>query len=362
MYYYTAVTELAKIYNDEGLFKAIYRLWDSVVHRNMYITGGIGSSKENEGFTEDYDLPNVTAYCETCAVIGMVYWNHKMNLITTDAKYADIMELCIYNGILSGVSLNGEKFFYINPLETNGTHHREEWYGVSCCPTQISRFIPSIGDYIYAVSDNNIWVNLFISSSCLVEFDAEKKEETVVISQDSHYPWDGNITLKVVQTNCRRYSVNARFPGWCRSAKVVLNGFHIDYVVENGYIKIDRDWKTGDVIQLYFDMPVERIYSDNRVKENLGKVALKRGPIVYCIEQEDNVDYDNIQLEEDAVFKVIYNEKLLGGVVKIIANQGLGGFTAIPYYAWDNRKPGKMKLWIPYKSSASKQLNRNSLA
>jgi uncharacterized protein len=345
MYYFAAVADLAALTGDKGYTEALDRLWDSTVMRNMYVTGGIGSSKDNEGFNGDYDLPNDTAYCETCASVGMVYWNSRMNKIYSESKYADIVEREIYNGIVSGISLEGDKFFYVNPLESHGDHHRQQWYDVSCCPTQLARFIPSIGDYVYAVSDEGIWVNLYLSSDSSITFQGRE----VKITQQTSYPWSGSISFLLEVEGEEEFDIKLRFPGWCKSAGVKINNEEINNLsVENGYIQLKSRWKNADKILLELDMPVERVYSNPKVKVNLGKAALQRGPIVYCVEEADNVkDFENIVLHKDAKFIIKHDKELLGGITVITAEYKGEKLTAIPYYAWDNRSPGKMKVWIP---------------
>lgn len=346
MYMYTGMADVAAITGDAGYLAALNRLWDSVVYRNMYITGGIGSSKDNEGFTGDYDLPNDTAYCETCASVGMVYWNHRMNLLYADSRYADIMELAMYNGVLSGLSFSGDKFFYVNPLETDGLHHREAWFDVSCCPTQLSRFVPSIGNYIYAVSKDGIFVNLYIQSKSAINLEGKE----VRLTQKTEYPWDGKITLTVDQTAATNFEINLRYPAWCKAVAVSVNGTKISNLyIEKGYIKILRNWKAGDIITLDLDMPVEKVVSHPKVKMNAGKVAIKRGPLVYCSEETDNKDlFEEIAINSNALFFLESKPDILNGIkiIKAKLPDNAAVLTAVPYYAWDNREPGHMKVWI----------------
>ncbi|MBM7572717.1 glycoside hydrolase family 127 protein [Aquibacillus albus] len=345
MYLYTAITDIAKVTGDQGYINALDRLWESVVLRNMYITGGIGPSKHNEGFTEDYDMPNDTAYCETCASVGMVYWNHRMNLLNGDSKYADVVERAMYNGVLSGISLSGDKFFYVNPLSSNGTHHRVEWFNTSCCPTQLSRFIPSIGDYSYASSEQGIWVNLYVESSVSIPVE----ESHVVLRQKTHYPWNGKVEITVESDRKNNCDLNLRFPGWCKSAQVYINGEPVQKLVtEKGYIKLNKTWEPGDTVIVNFDMPVERVHAHPKVKANEGKVAIQRGPLVYCIEHVDNEKkFESIEITPDTKFLVKQNPDLLGGITTIHGiSEKDKEFVAIPYYVWDNREPGPMNVWI----------------
>ena len=351
MYYFCAVTDLADLTGDEGYIKAMDRLWESTVLKNMYITGGIGPSKSNEGFTHDYDLPDNTAYCETCASVGVVLWNHRMNLLHGDSKYADIMERALYNGVISGVSLEGDKYFYVNPLSSDGTHHREQWYDVSCCPTQIARFIPSIGNYIYTVSDKGILVNLYIASKSTIDLQGSE----VNLIQTSRYPWEGLVNIKVDPGTLNEFEMKMRFPGWCRSMQLFVNDLIIENpVFEKGYIKLLREWRKGDIVTLKFDMPVEKINSHPRVISNKGKTAIQRGPVVYCFEETDNKDdFENIYIPYNAKFFTEYKEQVLGGVtvINVMHPEGNLILKAIPYYAWDNREPGRMSVWIKEESN-----------
>ena len=344
MYLYCGMADVAALKKDTAYVEALNRLWDDVVLRNMYVTGGIGSSRHNEGFTEDYDLPNLDAYCETCASVGMVYWNQRMNQFTGDSKYIDVLERSMYNGALAGVSLAGDRFFYVNPLESNGDHHRQAWYGCACCPSQISRFLPSIGNYIYGTSDKALWVNLFIGNTTEVTIDGKK----VVMKQETDYPWDGLVKLTVTSEQPLGKELRIRIPGWCKSYTLSVNGNKVDSTTDKGYTVI-KEWKTGDLIVLNMDMPVEKVSADPRVRQNTGKRALQRGPLVYCLEETDNAkDFADLALTPTSSFEVKDEPDNLGGIrsIKAISNGQTLHF--IPYYAWDNRKAGKMKVWIDY--------------
>jgi DUF1680 family protein len=352
MYLYCGMADVAAFKRDTGYIDAMHRLWDDVVLRNMYVTGGIGSSRHNEGFTQDYDLPNYTAYCETCASVGMVYWNWRMNQFTGDSKYIDVLERAMYNGALAGVSLKGDLFFYVNPLASKGTHHRQAWYGCACCPSQISRFLPSIGNYIYGVSSDAVWVNLYIGS--MAEFKVNKK--SVKLRQETGYPWDGAVTLTLESVSSPlKESFRLRMPGWCKSYTIVVNGeTATSPVVEKGYIVLNREWNAGDRITVSFDMPVEVVAADARVQENVGKRAIQRGPLVYCVEEADgNEALDRIALSPETKYRVEFKPSLLNGVVTVTAMREDRSFTLIPYYAWDNREAGEMKVWLDYKEQIS---------
>ena len=344
MYLYCGMADVAALKNDTGYIAAIDRLWDDVVHRNMYITGGIGSSRDNEGFTEDYDLPNLDAYCETCASVGMVLWNQRMNQLTGDSKYIDILERSLYNGALAGISLGGDRFFYVNPLESKGDHHRQEWYGCACCPSQLSRFLPSIGNYIYASSDDALWVNLYIGNTGQIRIG----ETDILLTQETDYPWDGSVKLTISTSQPLEKEIRLRIPNWCKTYDLSINGKRINVSEKKGYAVI-KDWKSQDVIALDMDMPVEIVAADPHVKENFDKRAIQRGPLVYCMEEIDNpVYFDQIQLSPSTTFQTAFASDILNGIKTIKTNGRAQSATFIPYYAWDNRKAGKMRVWIPY--------------
>ena len=344
MYLYCGMADVAALKNDTGYIAAIDRLWDDVVHRNMYITGGIGSSRDNEGFTEDYDLPNLDAYCETCASVGMVLWNQRMNQLTGDSKYIDILERSLYNGALAGISLGGDRFFYVNPLESKGDHHRQEWYGCACCPSQLSRFLPSIGNYIYASSDDALGVNLYIGNTGQIRIG----ETDILLTQETDYPWDGSVKLTISTSQPLEKEIRLRIPNWCKTYDLSINGKRINVSEKKGYAVI-KDWKSQDVIALDMDMPVEIVAADPHVKENFGKRAIQRGPLVYCMEEIDNPEYfDQIQLSPSTTFQTAFVSDILNGIKTIKTNGRAQSATFIPYYAWDNRKAGKMRVWIPY--------------
>ena len=344
MYLYCGMADVAALKNDTGYIAAIDRLWDDVVHRNMYITGGIGSSRDNEGFTEDYDLPNLDAYCETCASVGMALWNQRMNQLTGDSKYIDILERSLYNGALAGISLGGDRFFYVNPLESKGDHHRQEWYGCACCPSQLSRFLPSIGNYIYASSDDALWVNLYIGNTGQIRIG----ETDILLTQETDYPWDGSVKLTISTSQPLEKEIRLRIPNWCKTYDLSINGKRINVSEKKGYAVI-KDWKSQDVIALDMDMPVEIVAADPHVKENFGKRAIQRGPLVYCMEEIDNPEYfDQIQLSPSTTFQTAFVSDILNGIKTIKTNGRAQSATFIPYYAWDNRKAGKMRVWIPY--------------
>ena len=346
MYLYCGLCDVAKETGNNSYLNSLNRLWDSTVLRNMYITGGIGSSRDNEGFTADYDLPNDTAYCETCAAVGMALWNNRMNLLHGEGKYADVVEKELYNGALSGVSLDGKKFFYVNPLFSDGTHHRQEWYGTACCPTQLSRFLPSVGGYLYAYDNTGIWVNQYISSTAKLHVDTADVE----ITQNGNFPWEGKVELSLGLSQEAFFELNLRLPGWCKEYRLSLNGReYLAPYEEKGYLKLYREWSDGDRVVLELSMPVEIVRAHPKVKNDEGMVAVTRGPLVYCAEEIDNQEtFDTAVFTPDTTFTPKWEGDLLNGVMTVTAHTKAGELKLIPYYAWDNREASRMKVWIPF--------------
>lgn len=377
MYLYTGAADVAAQTNDMDYMAAMRRVWEDVVYRNMYITGGIGSSGRNEGFSVDYDLPNENAYCETCASVGMVFWNQRMNLLTGESKYVDVLERSLYNGASDGLSLSGDRFFYGNPLASDGQHYRREWFGTACCPANIARLIASLGDYIYAKSPDGIWVNLFVGSETHVALSGKK----VTIRQVTNYPWGGDVEVRIDPEKKSNFKLRIRIPGWAQnvpapgdtyqflnpsvvSVSLMVNGKEASYEMENGYAVISRDWKKGDIVKLNLPMEAKRIVAKEEVKANLGRVALQRGPLVYCVEHVDNDgNAFNLIIPDNAKLESQEQPDLLGGVVTLTAEvpvvkptaDGMGietvreRITLIPYYTWCNRGSGPMQVWIPRK-------------
>lgn len=377
MYLYTGAADVAALTGDEGYMKAMQTVWEDVVYRNMYITGGIGSSGNNEGFSTDYDLPNEQAYCETCASVGMVFWNQRMNLLTGNSKFIDVLERSLYNGARDGLSLQGDRFFYGNPLASDGRHFRREWFGTACCPANIARLVSSLGDYIYGYSEKGLWVNLFIGSTTTVQIGKAQ----IPVTMETNYPWDGNIKLTVQPKTKTKFKLHLRIPGWVQGEAVPgdlfvfedktkstftisVNGKVVPYKMENGYATIERDWKKGDQLELVLPMEVKRIVSRAEVKQDEGRVALQRGPLVYCVEGADNSGLAwNLILPDQANFQTAYQKDLLDGVITIqfdapTVQIGVDGqsvktevrkITAIPYYAWCNRGQNPMQVWLPKK-------------
>ena len=363
-YLMSGATDVAAVSGDAGLLKMLNRVWRNTTERNLYITGGIGPSAHNEGFTVDYDLPNATAYQETCATVALAQWSHRLALLYGDAKYADIVERALYNGVLAGVSQDGTKFFYVNPLESNGTHHRQHWFGCACCPPNAARTIASVGGYAYAVSDAALWVNLYIQGSVK----AEVAGVPVELNVTTDYPWDGKVVLKPVVKQPIAFEFHLRVPVWCDVPTLSVNGQKVTPPdLESGYIVLQNEWKNGDKIELNLPMPVQRIAANPNVKADQGQLAIQRGPIIYCVEQCDQSDPVAVMfLPASTNLKAEHEKSLLGGVVMIKGMAGVAGeqnwtrrlyqstassrdvpLKVIPYYAWDNRQAGAMKVWLP---------------
>ncbi|MCK9412016.1 MAG: glycoside hydrolase family 127 protein [Prolixibacteraceae bacterium] len=375
MYMYTGVADVAVITNDSGYIKAMNSIWEDVVYRNMYITGGIGAQGTNEGFGTDYDLPNENAYCETCASVGMVFWNQRMNMLTGDAKYIDILERSLYNGALDGLSLGGDRFLYENPLASSGKSQRSEWFNTACCPSNIARLVCSLGNYIYCQSANAAWVNLYIGSE--VKLPVEK--QFFCLSMQTSYPWKGNTTINITGAPKKTYQLRLRIPGWLKepapgglyfyttqqhnaSIEISINGKSVSFREELGYAVIDRKWTKGDLIEISTPMEIHRIASRAELKQNNNRSALQYGPMVYCVEGADNNQQAwNFILPVDTSLHIQYEPGLLGGVntisleAKIIAPSADGQMVqvinkplkAIPYFAWNNRGANEMQVWLP---------------
>ena len=377
MYLYTGAADVAAMTGDGEYFKAMKTVWEDVVHRNMYVTGGIGSSGSNEGFSVDYDLPNEKAYCETCASVGMVFWNQRMNALSGNAQYIDVLEKVLYNSALDGLSFEGDRFFYGNPLASNGQHFRKEWFGTACCPSNIARLVASLGDYIYGVSEKDIYVNLFIGSSTSLTIQDTKVE----LRQITAYPWNGKVSLEVKPSKKSSFTLRIRIPGWLKGQAVpgdlyqfkevkqvqlpiLLNGVSIPYTEESGYALIEREWKMGDIITFELPMDIKRVTARPELKAANNRVALQRGPLIYCVEGTDNEGKAwNFILPDNEAIKANFDEKMLGGLMKLqfsaptvkISADGLDvstskqNITAIPYFSWCNRGQTAMQVWLPTK-------------
>jgi len=366
MYLYCAMADVAHETGNPELLAALERLWENITSRRMYITGGIGPSNRNEGFTRDFDLPNDTSYAETCAAVGMIMWNHRLFQLTGEGRFADLMERVLYNGFLAGISLDSRKFFYDNPLQSAGDRHRQGWFECACCPPNVARSMSSLGKYTYSQFSDGLVVNLYIQGSVQV---AMTNGNLVTLYQETDYPWSGKVRLKLELAASAQFTLLLRIPGWCKEFALIVNNEMQEPVVEKGYAKLKRDWVSGDRVDLVFEMPVETIAAHPAVWQDMGRVALQRGPLVYCLEEVDHsVPVSQIMLPQDARFRTSFDSELLGGIM-VIESEGLVKAVnewektlyrpvglkesctqvpvrAIPYYAWDNRAPGSMVVWI----------------
>jgi DUF1680 family protein len=327
----------------------------------------LGPSKHNEGFTTYYDLPNDTAYAETCASVALIFWAHRMLNIDLDGRYADIMELALYNGALSGLSRDGEHYFYENPLESDGKHRRWSWHTCPCCTMNVSRLVASIGGYFYSTGKDVLAIHLYGGNSATIAVG----DRRIRVRESSTYPWSGSIRVAIDPDTPGEFTVKLRIPGWAKDAGARINGARIDVPgnLKNGYLEIRRTWSEGDAIDLELPMPVERIYAHPNVRMDAGRAAIKRGPLVYCVEQADNpkTPVERIRLPRDAEVEARERPDLFGGIVAVVANGKVAraddwnnhlyraeppaespeSWTAVPYYLWNNREPGRMLVWIP---------------
>ncbi|GHO85359.1 glycoside hydrolase family 127 protein [Dictyobacter formicarum] len=367
MYLYCAMADLAREVGDVSLAQACERLWQHLTTKRMYLTGGIGSSRANEGFTSDYDLPNESAYAETCAAVGLVFWAHRMLHLDCDGHYADVLERALYNGVLSGISLDGKRFFYVNPLASAGDAHRYEWFGCACCPPNIARLLSSLGQYFYSQSASELVVHLYASGQAQLQVGGQ----ALTVQQTTSYPWDGAVRLVAEQlAEPTTFNIKLRIPGWCSEPAVRVNGAAVNVAasLKKGYVSIERTWQAGDVIELELPMAIKRVYAHPAVEADQGCVALQRGPIVYCLEGVDHasVPLQELELPVSQPLQATFHPDLLDGVVALhgsalATNQAAWDgqlytsrppdmqetpLTAIPYYAWDNRQPGEMRVWI----------------
>jgi DUF1680 family protein len=381
-YMYSGMADVAALTGNHAYLNAIDDIWNDVVGKKIYLTGGIGATGAGEAFGAAYELPNMSAYAETCASIASVYWNSRMFFLHGDSKYIDVMEKILYNGLLSGISQDGKHFFYPNPLASMGQHQRSAWFGCACCISNVTRFMPSVPGYVYAQDKNNLYVNLFMSNKANIVLPSGK----VDIEQTTEYPWKGKVQIAVSPQKTTAFSLRIRIPGWAKqeaipgdlyqfedkSAKpivITLNGKAATYKMEKGYAVFTRTWTKGDKIQIDFPIEVEKVVANPQVEDDRGRFALQKGPVVYCLEGPDNYDnaVQNIVLDKNKSLKETFNESLLNGVLVLSAT---GSSTrrqlntdellktdqevkAIPYYSWNNRGAGEMEVWIPYEASAA---------
>ena len=388
-YMYAGMADVAALTGDKDYIKAIDAIWDNIVTKKLYITGGIGATNNGEAFGENYELPNMSAYCETCAAIGNVYVNYRLFLLHGESKYYDVLERTLYNGLISGVSLEGNGFFYPNPLESMGQHQRQAWFGCACCPSNICRFIPSLPGYIYAVKDRSVYVNLFLSNKSSLTVGGKK----VALSQTTEYPWNGDITVTVDKNAAGQFAMKIRIPGWVRNQvvpsnlyqytdgkrlgyTVTVNGSVVGGISADGYYTIDRRWKKGDRVEIHFDMEPRTVRAINKVEADRGMVSIERGPLVYCAEHPDNnFDIMGALMNQAPTFSLGKGEIAGTPVQTIITSVQTLNFnkqgkleaqdqtlTLIPYYAWCHRGSGKMRVWLPQDLNATNPSQPETLA
>lgn len=390
-YMYSGMADIAAIEKDKAYLNAITKIWEDIVYGKMYLTGGIGATGGNEGFAEPFVLPNMSAYCETCASIGNIFTNHRLFLLHGQTKYIDILEKTLYNSMLSGVSLSADRFFYPNPLESDGQHTRSAWFGCACCPSNIARFVPAIPGYVYAVTDKELYVNLFISNNADITMGKRK----VNISQKANFPWDGKVEISVNPETRGKFDLKIRIPGWALNEalpgglykftdqnnepiKLLVNGEVIEINPADGYAVISRKWKTGDKVEIEFPMPVRTVSADVRIKDDIDKIAVQRGPVIYCAEWPDNKSGNVLSylVKKNAVFTTEFIPSLLEGTqviktsgfqtkrtltgsVEILKEEPL---TLIPYALWNNRGAGQMMVWLPTSTGSSRPLPAPTIA
>lgn len=363
MYMYAAMADLAAEHGDDALKSACEALWGDVTERRMYVTGGFGPSEKNEGFTKDFDLPNDTAYAETCASVAMVFWAARMLNLDLDGQYADILELALYNNSLAGLSCDGEHYFYDNKLDSDGSHHRWEWHPCPCCTMNVARLVASVAGYFFGSSEDEVAVHLYGGAETKLPVSGGH----VSLRETSNYPWDGAIKVELDPEGTSEFTLSLRVPAWCEGATASVNGDAITVAPERGYLKIRRDWAKGDVVELNLPMTPERSYAHPDVRHDAGRVALRRGPLVYCLEQHDNAEPVNrIRLPKDAELTARFDPDLLGGISVIegpaLAEDGAAwgnelyrkarakdvstNLMAVPYYIWCNRGSNAMQVWV----------------
>lgn len=375
-YLYSGVTDVASMQHDHKLFEAVNRVWDNMASKKLYIIGGIGSRAQGEGFGPDYELNNFNNYCETCASIANVYWNQRMFLATGESKYVDVLERALYNGLIAGVSLSGDKFFYGNPLASDGGFERAPWFGCACCPGNVTRFMASVPGYAYAVNKKDIYVNLFVEGNSKVKLDNNEVE----LVQKTKYPWDGDVSIEVVPSVSEKFALLVRIPGWAKNkpvpsdlyhyvdganpdVKILVNGQYAKKRIRGGYAVIEREWKAGDKISVHMDMPVRRVQAHKEVKYDEGLLSMERGPIVYALESIDQKkDYlFDVVIPRDSKIESHFEKSLLNGVMVLEGNaysvekDSVNGstvekpftFKAIPYSTWNNRGQGQLVVWTP---------------
>ncbi|MDR3308909.1 MAG: glycoside hydrolase family 127 protein [Tannerella sp.] len=380
-YMYSGIADVAALTGDTAYINAIDRIWDNVAAKKLYITGGIGSTSSGEAFGHNYELPNMSAYCETCAAIGNVYWNYRLFLLHGESKYYDVLERTLYNGLISGISLDGGSFFYPNPLESMGQHQRQPWFGCACCPSNVCRFIPSVPGYVYAVHEHDLYVNLFMSNTSEIILNGKK----IKLTQTTEYPWNGDIRIDIAPSGQQTFALKIRIPGWLRNEvtpsnlyrysdektlkyNVKVNGQAIESDLDKGYFVVNRTWKKGDNVEVHFDMEPRTVKANYKVEADRGRVSVERGPVVYCAEWPDN-DFSvlSVLLNRKPEFTITAKPDFLNGINEITTGAQTLKYddkgrlqtkdvtlALIPYYAWAHRGSGEMSVWLPQDLSATR--------
>jgi len=364
MYLYCGAADVVAETGDGSLLDALETLWTNMTEKRMYVTGGIGSTSDGERFTRDYDLPNRSAYAETCAAVGSVFWNRRMFELTGEGRFYDTLERALYNGVLAGVSLDGTEFFYENPLESLGDHHRKGWFACACCPPNLARLLASLGEYVYATADGEAYVNLYLGSEASLTVDGEE----LTLTQRTDYPWDESVELDVGVEDELDTALHLRVPEWCDDPELTVNGEPVESDPENGYLTVERVWTDGDALELSFDLPVKRMAAHPDAPDDAGQLAFQRGPLVYCVEETDLGEAPSrLRIDPEGAVETRADDDLLDGVLaldadaELLSAEGWDGelyrefeetreettVTAVPYYAWDNREEGRMQVWLP---------------
>jgi hypothetical protein len=365
-YLYTGMADVAALTGHQGYLAALQAIWQDVVAHKLHLTGGIGARHEGEAFGEAYELPNETAYNETCAAIGDIFWQYRLFLLTGDGRSLDVLERTLYNGFLAGVSLSGDRFFYPNPLAADGVWpfnkgfgDRQPWFACACCPPNVARFLPQLPEYLYAYDDEGVYVNLYMANMAALPHPITP----IQIRQVTDYPWNGRIQLMLNPERAAAFTLHLRVPGWAQgqpvpsdlyryaqpaaeAVRIQVNGEEIPVEPVKGFVTISRTWQSGDRVMIELPMPVQRVLGHEQVAANRGRVALERGPLVYCVEGVDNGRLADLHLPDDAALTAEHQPDLLGGVT-VIRGEGERPFLAIPYYAWANRGAGEMAVWLP---------------
>ncbi|MBN2347501.1 MAG: glycoside hydrolase family 127 protein, partial [Bacteroidales bacterium] len=376
VYMYAGMTDIAAIYRDADYLNAVNNLWKNMVNKKMYITGGIGARHEGESFGDNYELPNISAYSETCAAIGSVYWNHRLFLLTGKSKYYDVIERTLYNALIAGISVDGNNFFYPNPLESDGKYTfnmgsctRQHWFDCSCCPTNLIRFIPSVPGLVYAVNKDSLYINLYMSNNAKIMVE----NTSVNVNQETNYPWQGNIKINISPEKKKIFTIKLRIPGWAQNIavpgdlyyylnndeykiEVKVNGEEYFKSIQDGYIEITKKWNIKDEIEITFPFYVKQVIANEKVEEVANQVAIEYGPFVYCAEEIDNFEKLSQVIIPDKIQYAIEKKTIISNPINFVkcmvytrasdTEMKETQLNLIPYYLWSNRGVGEMSVWF----------------